>query len=204
MTILLIRHGETALNAARVVQPADTPLNARGIAQAHALARRLADGGVGAILSSDLPRAMMTAEPLAALTGLPVASTALLQERNFGELRGRAYDEIAFDPHDADLAPPGGESWAEFLARVAQAFSQLVALRASLPGPLAVVTHGLVVGAILRLHARLPASVAMPERIANTSVSVLAAEAPHAVSLVNCASHLDGALADDAHGLSGL
>ena len=42
MTILLIRHGETALNAARIVQPADTPLSERGIAQARALARRLA------------------------------------------------------------------------------------------------------------------------------------------------------------------
>jgi broad specificity phosphatase PhoE len=203
MTILLIRHGETALNAARIVQPADTPLSERGIAQARALARRLADGGVGAILSSDLPRATMTAEPLAALTRLPVVSNALLQERNFGELRGRAYDEIAFDPHDTELQPPGGESWSEFLARVAQAFSQLVALRATLPGPLAVVTHGLVVGAILRVHARLPAGVAMPERIANTSVSVLAADAPHAASLVNCARHLEGELADDAHGLSG-
>ena len=38
----LIRHGETALNVARVLQPADTPLSARGIAQAEALARRLA------------------------------------------------------------------------------------------------------------------------------------------------------------------
>ena len=151
-----------------------------------------------------MPRAIMTAEPLAALTRLPVVSSALLQERNFGELRGRAYDEIAFDPHDTDLQPPGGESWAEFLARIAQAFSQLVALRATLPGPLAVVTHGLVVGAILRVHARLPADVAMPERIANTSLSVLAAGAPHAASLVNCARHLEGELADDAHGLSGL
>lgn len=203
MTILLIRHGETALNAARVVQPADTPLNERGLAQARALARRLAAEGVVAILSSDLPRATMTAEPLAAATGLTVATTALLQERNFGELRGRAYDEIAFDPHAADLEPPGGEAWPEFLARVGQAFSHLVALRATLPGPLAVVTHGLVVRAILQAHARLPAGAAVPERIANTSVSVLAAAAPHAVSLVNCARHLEGELADDAHGRSG-
>jgi len=61
MSILLIRHGETALNAARVVQPADTPLSERGAAQAAALARRLADFGIAAILSSDLPRAAQTA-----------------------------------------------------------------------------------------------------------------------------------------------
>ena len=62
MAILLVRHGETALNAARVMQPPDTALSARGVAQAQALGRRLAlRGGVGAILSSDLPRALDTA-----------------------------------------------------------------------------------------------------------------------------------------------
>ena len=30
MGIVLVRHGETALNVARVLQPADTPLSASG------------------------------------------------------------------------------------------------------------------------------------------------------------------------------
>lgn len=204
MTILLIRHGETALNAARVVQPADTPLSERGVAQARALAQRLAAEGVEAIVSSDLPRATMTAEPLAAATGLPVATTDLLQERNFGDLRGRAYDEIAFDPHATDYQPPGGESWEQFLQRVAQAFAHVVALRAGMPGTLAVVTHGLVVRAMLQVHARLPEGARVPDRIANTSVTVLGPVAPHAVVLMDCTRHLEGALADDAKGLSGL
>ena len=41
MNLLLIRHGETALNVPRVLQPADTPLSARGMAQAEALAQLL-------------------------------------------------------------------------------------------------------------------------------------------------------------------
>ena len=58
MAIVLVRHGETALNAARVLQPADTALSERGIAQAHSLARRLvARGRIAAVLGSDLPRA---------------------------------------------------------------------------------------------------------------------------------------------------
>lgn len=204
MTIILLRHGETALNAARVVQPADTPLSERGIAQAGALARRLAALGVTGIVSSDLPRAAMTAERVAAATGLPVTTTPLLHERNFGRLRGRAYDEIAFDPHATDFQPPGGESWNEFLDRVAQAFEHVVALRAGLPGSLAVVTHGLVIRAMLQAHARMPEGVEVPDRIANTSVTILEAHTPHAVTLVNCARHLEGELADDARGLSGL
>ena len=48
MNLLIIRHGETPLNVARVLQPPDTPLSLRGQAQASALASRLQawrDGG---------------------------------------------------------------------------------------------------------------------------------------------------------------
>ena len=64
MSIILVRHGETALNAARTLQPADTPLSERGLLQAAAVAKRLADLGISAILSSDLPRTMQTAQVL--------------------------------------------------------------------------------------------------------------------------------------------
>jgi hypothetical protein len=47
MSIILVRHGETALNAARVMQPADTPLSDLGKAQVLAVARRLAHAGAG-------------------------------------------------------------------------------------------------------------------------------------------------------------
>ncbi|HIC52947.1 MAG TPA: phosphoglycerate mutase, partial [Gemmatimonadetes bacterium] len=52
--IYLIRHGETALNAAAVVQPADTPLNERGKRQAQLLANRLAELEVTHVVASDL------------------------------------------------------------------------------------------------------------------------------------------------------
>ena len=72
MSIFLVRHGETALNVARVLQPADTPLSASGVAQAQAVARRLATLGVAGIVSSDLPRAWVTAQAIARACGLPV------------------------------------------------------------------------------------------------------------------------------------
>jgi len=40
--LFLIRHGETVGNASRTVQQPDSPLSARGLAQADRLARRLA------------------------------------------------------------------------------------------------------------------------------------------------------------------
>ena len=203
MSIYLIRHGETALNASRTLQPADTPLSPRGLAQAAAIANRLVDAGVVAIVSSDLPRAAQTATAIAEACGLPIRWEPLLHERNFGDLRGRPYDGLAFDPLTLVDAPPGGESAATFRARVAEAFARIVALRASLDGNLAVVTHGLVIGAILEAHARLAERNAMPARLGNASLTVLAALPPHDVGLLDCTRHLEGGAADDAHSLSG-
>lgn len=204
MSIVLVRHGETALNAARVLQPADTPLSARGEAQAAAVARRLAGLRPAALVSSDLPRARQTAEAIAATTGRPVDTTALLQERNFGALRGLPYDTLGFDPLAMEEAPAGGESIPAFRERVARAFAEVLARRATLAGTLVVVSHGLVIRALLEAHARLPAGVVLPERMGNASVTVLGAEAPFVVTLLNCTAHLEGAAADDAGSLAGV
>lgn len=190
MTLLLIRHGETALNARRVLQPADTPLSERGHRQAAALAQRLAGAGLAGILCSDLPRAVQTAEPLAAATGLRLVRTPLLQERNFGDLRGRPYDTLDIDPLRMDDAPPGGESQAQFFERVAEAFAQALRLQAAVGGPLAVVTHGLVVKAMLQRHADPGAALELPTGLRNTSVSWVSAAAPHRIDRVDCVDHL--------------
>ncbi len=203
MSIILIRHGETPLNVARTLQPADTPLSANGLAQAQAVARRMAGMQLAGIVSSDLPRALSTAQAIAAATGLPLTTTALLHERNFGDLRGQPYDTLGYNPLTMDGAPPGGESTATFLARVAQAFAHIVQLRATLEGNLAVVTHGLVMRALLAHHVQMPAGGELPLRVGNTSVSVIAALPPHAVHLLDCTRHLDEHTQHDAKSLSG-
>ncbi|HZT54749.1 MAG TPA: histidine phosphatase family protein [Burkholderiaceae bacterium] len=203
MNLLLIRHGETALNVARVLQPAATKLSERGVAQADALASRLARMELRAIVSSDLPRALRTAQAIAATTGLAIETTPLLQERNFGDWRGRAYDELALDPLTMAAAPPNGESMAAFEQRVAAAFAHVLQRQAALGGVLAVVTHGLVIRALLAAHVRLADGAAPPAHLGNTSLSIIGAQPPHLASLLNCTQHLDGAARDDAHALSG-
>jgi probable phosphoglycerate mutase len=203
VTILLIRHGETELNVARVLQPAATPLSARGIAQADALAARLARMELRAILSSDLPRALRTAQAIAAATGAPIELTPLLQERNFGDWRGRPYDDLTRDPLTMADAPPNGESAAAFAQRAAAAFALAIERRAALGGALAVVTHGLVLRVLLGAHVRLAEGLRAPTHLGNTSLSIVEARPPHQVSLLNCTRHLDGIAADDAEGLSG-
>jgi probable phosphoglycerate mutase len=190
MTILLVRHGETDGNAARILQRPDVPLNERGILQAEALARRLLGEGFVHILCSDLLRARMTAAPIAAGSGLEVEENPLLQERNFGDLRGSPYAALAEDPFGPDFAPPNGEDWPAFHARVAEAFALVVRRRRGLKGTLVVVTHGLVCRALVARHARLPDGTLAPESYANTSVTILHEEPPHGVGLLNCTRHL--------------
>jgi broad specificity phosphatase PhoE len=204
MSIILIRHGETPLNAARVLQFPDTPLGERGMAQAQAVARRVVALEPVAILSSDMRRAWMTAEAISHATGLPIEPSALLQERNFGDLRGLSFDSLDHDPIAAETGAPNGESMLQFRQRVAQAFEQIVQRRASLMGNLVVVTHGLVIRTLFAKHMLIAASEPSLERLGNTSLSIIAAYAPYQVELLNCTAHLDAASADDTRAVSGV
>jgi broad specificity phosphatase PhoE len=189
--ILLIRHGETAGNAARVVQKPDIPLSPRGEAQADALARRLAGDGISQIFSSDLERAAATAWRLRATTGAPIAFDPLLQERNFGDVRGTPYDQLGFDLFEPDYAPPHGETWEMFHARVDQAWERIRAMAASTAGTLAVVTHGLVCRSIAARHVVLADGMLVPEKWENTSVTIVDAQTPWRVSMLNDIAHLE-------------
>ena len=200
MTILLVRHGETDGNAARVLQRPDVPLNDRGLRQAEQLARRLSAFGFVGILCSDLLRARMTAAPLAARSGIAIEQSPLLQERNFGDLRGMAYPALPEDPFGPDVRPPNGEDWPTFHARVADAFAFIVSRRRGVNGTVVVVTHGLVCRALVERHALLPEGVAVPERFDNTSITVIHEDAPHEVSLLNCTAHLMTSLEADRIG----
>jgi broad specificity phosphatase PhoE len=199
--LLLVRHGETALNAARILQPADTPLSERGIAQAQALGRRLAAEPIAAVWSSDLPRAWQTAQAIAG--GRTIRPEPLLHERNFGSLRGRAYDSLGFDPLTSETAPPGGESRAEFDARVDSALQQALEAAATLDGALLLVTHGLLIRSLLARRIALPDGTAAPTRLGNTGLSVVEIGPPPRATLVDCTAHLDAARADDPQALSG-
>jgi broad specificity phosphatase PhoE len=100
-------------------------------------------------------------------------------------------------------APPNGESMESFHQRVAEALSYAAKLRASLEGPLIVVSHGLVIRALLENYIALGEHT-IPERIGNTAITAISAQSPHRAELVNCTVHLLGTgLAEDGHSLSG-
>jgi probable phosphoglycerate mutase len=189
--LFLIRHGETVGNAARIIQRPDNPLSPRGVVQAERLARRLAAEGVARILSSDLARAAATAEHLRKATGAPLDVEPLLQERNFGDLRGTSYAELALDPFAPDYAPPNGETWPVFHARVDRAWARVQELAAATAGSLAVVTHGLVCRSLVGRHLALADGQTTPESWGNTALTIVEGPAPWRVRLLNCVAHLE-------------
>lgn len=192
MSIFLIRHGETVGNASRVVQRPESPLSPRGVEQVERLARRLEREGIALIVSSDLTRAVITAERLQRVTGARLDFEPLLQERNFGNLRGTAYADLGIDMFAPDYAPPNGETWDVFHARVDRAWARVQDLLAATDGHLAVVTHGLVCRSLAARHLILPGGDDVPLRWENASLTIVDCPAPWRVRLLNCIAHLDG------------
>ena len=189
MSILLVRHGETELNALRVVQRPDTPLSLRGLEQARRLARRLTRHRVGLILCSDQTRAQMTAERIRFATGAPLRIEPLLQERNFGEVRGTAYSDLDVDLFALDYAPPGGETWPDSHARVDRAWTRVVLHASSVRGDLVVVSHGLVCRSLAERRLELERAVtAWP----NTCLTRIEGGPPWVADPVACTAHLQG------------
>lgn len=89
--ILLLRHGQTDANLHGIVQGhLPTALNALGHQQARLLARRVIrfQPPVDALISSDLPRAIETAEPIARALHLTPRRDPAWRERYYGQLQG--------------------------------------------------------------------------------------------------------------------
>ena len=189
--ILVVRHGETASNAARIFQTPDTPLSELGREQAARLGRRLRVHPVARVLASDLTRAVETAEAVCATTRAALSLDPLLQERNFGRLRGTAYADFAGDPFASDYTPPEGESWADFHARVDAAWSAIANAAAEGEGDLVVVTHGLVCRAIAQHKLALEGLSLEQVAFANTSVTIVEASVPWRALRLACTEHLD-------------
>ena len=75
-----------------------------------------------------------------------------------------------FDP---DYAPPNGQSWPVFHARVDQAWARVQQLATATTGNLAVVTHGLVCRSLAARHLILADGDLVPERWENTSLTIV-------------------------------
>ena len=102
--LLLVRHGETVDNAAQIMQgQTQGQLNDNGIRQAEELRDKLATEHLDAIVASDLHRSIETAEILAEPHHLPVVTTPLLRERDWGSFTGRYIPDLKGETWPDDI-----------------------------------------------------------------------------------------------------
>ncbi len=135
--IIFIRPGETDWNKLERWQGwVAVPLNEHGRRQSEALARFLRSIGMAALYTSDLKRALQTAEILQRAGSFELILDERLRERNIGlwqgltldEMRKWYADEYAAMLKDADTyRVPGGESREDVRVRMKAAFDDVLA-----------------------------------------------------------------------------
>lgn len=179
--IWLIRHGETDWNAAQRLQGwRDIPLNDTGKNQAKSVQhfldqQRIAFDGV---LSSDLQRAIQTAQIAFAQHQYPIEQIPALRERNYGIYEGHPWQSLTQLPNeptpkinlrDPSLDVPEGESLLTFHQRIIEAFNQIALQRPN--QKLAVIAHGGVIEMVWRYIQQADLSTPRPYKILNASVN---------------------------------
>ena len=148
--VYLVRHGQSEWNVLRLTQgqtvhPRLTALGREQAARAaDQIAADVAAAGVGVdrIITSDLVRAVETAEIVAARLGVPVVVDPRLREQHLGSLEGRSYEETWAIADELDWSDPyapiaGGESLMDVYERMAAVLTDLDASRTTV-----LVSHG--------------------------------------------------------------
>ncbi|GAU69207.1 putative acid phosphatase [Streptomyces sp. NBRC 110611] len=202
-TLVLLRHGETALTPEKRLSGSggsDPALSETGRRQAEAAARMLvARGTVQAVVSSPLRRAQQTAETAARRLGLEVQVDEGLTEVDFGawegltfaEVRERYPDEMAAWLASPAAVPGGtGETFTVVARRAARARDRLLARYAG--QTVLVVSHVGVLRTLVRLALGAPPASLFRMELSAASLSVVAydGEGSASVRSLNDTSHL--------------
>lgn len=179
--VVIIRHGQSLGNAeGRFGGHTGTPLSPQGHRQAQATARALAPENFDTIYSSDLPRAIATASPLAELCGAPLETTESLRERSVGVMEGLTFEEAA-EQHpeqyqallrrDFEHVLLGGESYRQTLDRASRKLDE--AIEQHKGGRIALFAHtGTICILILHLMGALDAPDLKPVWIATANCGI--------------------------------
>lgn len=174
MRLLLVRHGQSEWNASRRLQgQADIDLSEEGRRQADALCPVIDAIAPDRTISSDLKRVRETTQRI----GAPSPEfTEGLREIDVGDWTGRTIDDLIADDPTAYAgwragthAPPGGETWSDFVARIAGVIADQRAV--SRYGTLLAVCHGGVIRAVIQHFLGLEPSRIIP--VAPASLTAL-------------------------------
>jgi Fructose-2,6-bisphosphatase len=169
-TLILVRHGRTALTESRKISggTGENPgLSAAGQQDARAVAEELAlvgsSGNFGylvkpvAVVHSPVARALQTAQAIGNRLSLPLVAEADLSEIGFGDWDGLTNEEVfaGFEEQYSawrgsfEVAPPNGESLKDFDTRIRRAFDKILSTYAG--QTVVVVAHVMPIRALLRI-----------------------------------------------------
>lgn len=147
--LYLVRHGQSAGNAeGRFGGHGTTPLSELGKKQVQLTAEALTKERIQVIYSSDLLRAVESAEPLAKLLKLKIHTSPAFRERHVGVLEGLTFDEskqhhpadyYALVNRSVDHVISGGESYRHLLRRITSKLQNI--LREHQGQRIAIYTH---------------------------------------------------------------
>ena len=168
--LILLRHGQTDYNVdGRMQGHIDSCLTDAGHEQAAEAAPVLASLAPDRLVSSDLRRAVDTAEVVGAACGLPVKFDSRLRETHLGRWQGHTVAEIERDypgaiatwRSDPGWAPPDGESRIDVVARSRPVVDELDAEFADSEGvseTVLLVAHGGLIAGLVTGLLELPPS----------------------------------------------
>ncbi len=197
--LLLVRHGITEHNSNRqFAGNIDVELSPDGYRQAEKLGDRLAGEKIDAVYSSDLKRAVATAEIIASRHDVAITQRPEIREMNYGEAEGMSFSEIRqcypevaasiFD-FNVDLSFPGGDSFKEFAARACGFLETLEDYREE--QTVLIVTHGGVLKVMVCDLMGIDHSHFQQIRFDNASLSIVYTYPGRVIlSLLNDTSHL--------------
>lgn len=200
LRLLLVRHGETDWNQQMRFQgQTDVPLNAKGIEQAQAIARRLQNEPIQAIYTSDLQRAMQTAQIVAQYHNLSPIADVDLRELSYGVWEGMSREQILssewaelFERYRKDslrYRPPGAEYPEQIIERSRRVYSRV--WREHERGVVCIVGHGGSLRALLCVALCAPLETFRHIRLDNASLSIVECGSDWTwVSLTNDTCHL--------------
>src|SRR5262245_16138568 len=185
--VIIVRHGQTEWNLKLIRQGhLDSRLTETGLAQAKALADRLARETFTALYSSDLGRAVQTARTIAEATGHKIVTDPRLLERHLGIFQGLNGDQLREKyPEEYRLhrtvgpsyVIPGGESVEQQVARNVDFLNEIA--EKHLGETIVVVTHGGVLSGFFRHALSIPLEAPRRFEFMNAGLNVFGYEAGH-------------------------
>ena len=204
--VIAIRHGETVWNLeGREMGQKDSPLTPKGHTQAEALADRLEHSSFSALYSSDLPRALDTAQCIADQSKIDVVTDVRLRERNMGIFEGLTIPEMReqhpdvrreYENTGGSFVIPEGESGDQRQARSVACFEELAERHSG--ETIVIVTHGGVLAGLLQHVLDLPFESGRSFKRSNGSLSLFVYRKPNLIlETWNDVSHLQDAAALD-------